>query len=83
MRGRWILFRFTLFLLEIISYLVIPLFHTMLYEPLQSNQRFYGNFQGGIDGLNAQIEEGMGGIGIGLPDRYLMGVVLPLQTESE
>ena len=55
----------------------------MLYEPLQSNQRFYGNFQGGIDGLNAQIEEGMGGIGIGLPDRYLMGVVLPLQTESE
>ena len=55
----------------------------MLYEPLQSYQRFYGNFQGSIDGLNAQLEEGMGRIGIGSPDRYLMGVVLPLQTESE
>ena len=55
----------------------------MPYEPLQSYQKFYGNFQGSIDGLNAQIEEGMGRIGIGSSDRYLVGTVLPLQTESE
>ena len=55
----------------------------MPYDPLWSYQRFYESFQGSINGLNAQIEEGMGRIGIGSPDRYLELVVLPLQTESE